>query len=589
MEKVDFKQKWAQPVQVGMMDEAERFYTEVLTSACKERTSIPIGQACAVVGLGELYLLRHDPKSLVKAAALFNTALELCQQERLSLGEDGAQNTTSSPPSALIEQEEQQGLLGDYKRRLSHRRERCAAAFALLLQSRNRAEAADIADMPETHRPQIDSEGSSPASSLASQGYSCLKDDEFPKAAFLLKKALAACGEKDTEDRAKYSQDLGDALRKMGDVQQAIVHLQRALQERILLNDEADEGDVATAQLLVLFGECLSAGEQFDLAYAYMEAAEETLPMYLDENDPDLNESRKMNDLLRMASLAREGKTEEAGTIFRNVDPTAPDLYRSLASHTYDKGLLLETIQFHETAMVFAPDNTSNQHNMACMYHARAQYAREAGNLDIYNKMVRLAEKNFRQAISQNEKDGNPGMGLLAEYGNFLCRNERWADAIPVLKEVVDRPKSSEETSGLIYNQMEMITLLDEIKAEVKNAKDKSLPMSQRHLAYYLLTRALKETGEEGKADQTAQEFQADLDSGDKLFSWSLLGYALRHAGRPQEASAAFMRAFDDERSEDLARQNFSACLVSSNLNKPDGPAEQPTYKPTQEEILDLD
>ncbi|XP_066281805.1 uncharacterized protein [Branchiostoma lanceolatum] len=585
MEKVDFKQKWAQPVQVDRLEEAEHFYTDVLTSACEERNSVPIGQACAVVGLGELYLLRHDPKSLVKAAALFNTALELCQQEG-SASEVGAQDDSSSP--MLIDQEEQQGLLGDYKRRLSQRRERCATSFARLLQTWNR-EAADIADMPETHRPQIDSEGSSPESSLASQGYSYLKDDEYPKAAFLLKKALAACGEKDIEHRAKYNQDLGDALRKMGDVQQAIVHLQRALQERILLNDEADEGDVTTAQLLVLFGACLSAGEQFDLAHAYIEAAEETLPMYFDENDPDLNDSRKMNDLLRMAFLAREGKTVEAGKIFRNVDATAPDLYRSLAGHTYDKGMLLETIQFHETAMVFAPDNTSNQHNMACMYHARAQHAREAGNDDIYNKMVQVSEKNFRQAISQNKKDGKPSMGLLAEYGNFLCRNGRWADAIPVLREVVERPKSTEDASGLIYNQMEMTTLLDEIKAEVKNTKDKSLPVSQRHFAFYLLTRALKETGEEEKADRTVKEFQADVDSDDKIFSFSLQGYALWHTGRLQEASAAFMRAFDNERSEDLARQNFSACLVSSNLNTPGEPAEQPAYKPTQEEILDLD
>ncbi|XP_066281824.1 uncharacterized protein [Branchiostoma lanceolatum] len=109
---------------------------------------------------------------------------------------------------------------------------------------------------------------------------------------------------------------------------------------------------------------------------------------------------------------------------------------------------------------------------------------------------------------------------------------------------------------------------------------------SPRHFAYYLLTRALKETGEEEKADRTVQEFQADVDSDDKIFSFSLQGYALWHTGRLQEASAAFMRAFDNERSEDLARQNFSACLVSSNLNTPGEPA---AYKPTQEEILDLD
>ncbi|KAI8505545.1 hypothetical protein Bbelb_167340 [Branchiostoma belcheri] len=244
-----------------------------------------------------------------------------------------------------------------------------------------------------------------------------------------------------------------------------------------------------------------------------------------------------------------------------------------------------------KAASAFAPDNTSNQHNMACMYHARAQHARDAGNDDVYDEMVRLAEKNFQQAISQNRKDGIPGMGLLAEYGNFLCRTGRWADAVPVLRDVVARPKSAEDASGLIYNQMEMTTLLDEIKAEVKNAKDRSLPVSQRHFAYYLLTRALTETGEGEKAAETVREFQADVDRDDKPFSWSLLGYALRHAGRPEEASAAFMRAFDRERSSegDLARQNFTACVVSSDLNKPDGPEGQQTYKPSEEEVLDLD
>ncbi|XP_019647686.1 PREDICTED: uncharacterized protein LOC109487989 isoform X2 [Branchiostoma belcheri] len=603
MERVDFKQKWAQPVPVDRMQEAERFYTDVLKAACRaqERSGgLPIVQTCAVAGLGELYLLRHDPKSLVKAAALFNTALELCKQEG---SQEDSENDVAAPEddlSMLIDPEEEGrqggGLLADYKRRLSPRREKCAAAFARLLQTWTR-DAADIADMPEAHRPQIDAseEGGSSlesSESLASQGYAYLKDDEYPKAAFLLKKALAACGDKDAENRAKYSQDLGAALRKMGDVQQAVIHLKGALQERIQLNHEADEGDVATAQALALFGACLSAGGQFDLAHAYFEAAEETLPMYFDDDsDPDFSEGRKVNDLLRMASLAREGRTAEAGRIFANVDPSSPDLYRSLASQTYDRGMLMETIQFHEAASAFAPDNTSNQHNMACMYHARAQHARDAGNDDVYDEMVRLAEKNFQQAISQNRKDGIPGMGLLAEYGNFLCRTGRWADAVPVLRDVVARPKSAEDASGLIYNQMEMTTLLDEIKAEVKNAKDRSLPVSQRHFAYYLLTRALKETGEGEKAAETVREFQADVDSGDKPFSWSLIGYALRHAGRPEEASAAFMRAFDRERSSegDLARQNFTACVVSSDLNKPDGPEGQQTYKPSEEEILDLD
>ncbi|CAH1263558.1 OGT [Branchiostoma lanceolatum] len=413
---------------------------------------------------------------------------------------------------------------------------------------------------------------SSLAHSLARLASAYYEDAEYPAAVLNFRKALRLVPEDKITRKATYSRNLGQALQKTGQVQEAVDTTSTSMELLESVPDE-DRGNVLVGDFEAALAAAHAAAGQFSLAYVYYDRAHAKYSMHGEYSElPAVEGSMCTTVYLECASLVREGKVEEAREILEESeeDPGEADLYRRLANTMYNKEGLAETIQFLETVVYLDPkdrETSSCRRDLARMYHVQARLSKACGNAELASKMRKQANDEYHLLMC-----GKLDLSAMTEYGTFLCLSQKWEEAMFVLLQVVAEDCQVGSLPDITFRRLDLAVMPGELKSELKNQKEGKLHVPCRHLAYFLLTRAFLESENQRGADQIAQVFGREVQGNvNSSISWSLLGYALWRVGRHLEASAAFTRAssrMEETTDFDLTANNWAVCIICAILAK---------------------
>eukprot|EP00058_Branchiostoma_floridae_P002774 XP_002588262.1 hypothetical protein BRAFLDRAFT_86710 [Branchiostoma floridae] len=326
---------------------------------------------------------------------------------------------------------------------------------------------------------------------------------------------------------------------------------------------DEDRRTVQVGDFEAVLGAALATAGQFSLAYVYYGKAHAKYSLYGQDSDLANVEGGMCTSVyLECASLVREGKVEEALEVLEESEEDVgdPDLYRRLANATYKEGLA-ETIHFLETVVYLDPKDYTTRRNLARMYHVQARLSQACSNAELSSKISKKADNEYHLAMC-----GNSDLSAMTEYGNFLCLNQKWEEAMFVLLQVITEDCQIGSTLNITFGRPDMAFMPEELKNELMYQKEGELHVPCIHLAYFLQIRAFLESEHQAEADQIVHVFGRQVeDNVTSSLSWSMLGYALWRIGRHLEAGAAFARAsnrMEETADLDLTENNWAACII---------------------------
>ncbi|KIE06274.1 hypothetical protein NF27_AK00060 [Candidatus Jidaibacter acanthamoeba] len=153
------------------------------------------------------------------------------------------------------------------------------------------------------------------------------------------------------------------------------------------------------------------------------------------------------------------------------------------------------------------------KHNLACMYHAKAISLYKNNNMEQYEEYISKSKEVFELAINL-ESDKPASSALYTEYSMFLvkCHDTSNAEEYIRIESLLNNAiKLKEDGSGLEYNQLEKITIVEPLQ-ELLNKRD-NVSIEPYILAYYLLVKIHNLRNEKGKAKEAVMNFDTMVKS----------------------------------------------------------------------------
>ena len=179
--------------------------------------------------------------------------------------------------------------------------------------------------------------------------------------------------------------------------------------------------------------------------------------------------------------------------------------------------------------------------NHACLLFSHAC------NKDIGQEREKLIEKArtaFNEAIKTARSTNVCLPAMWTDYSNFLCKLERYSEAVGYLNDVIQQEEHSTKPKGQnCYNKNDVNAVTDQLANEIE-AYNKPLIVSSVAYSFYLLIHANVKLGNASENDQLIKRFQSfckNLTSVD-LSSLCLLGYSFMNG----EDYSSALEVFDE-------------------------------------------
>ncbi len=378
--------------------------------------------------------------------------------------------------------------------------------------------------------------------------------------------------------------NLSNAVSVLGDTKMQKVLLERALKIKVAHDGPEHPGVAGILYNLAVAHKQL---KEWGVALTYTERA---YRIFKDKVDPaDLHRKNTEILLLQLKQLQAiiqpeilASLEEQSEMLARsrfneqNLDFDAPQLHEELIRYYNNQQNLLGSIchsrivlRLYECQKTEPRQLASLHHNLACYYHSYAYEQQKSGDPQKTQVALKEADNHFMQGIKLV-----PHVGLQAEYGNYLLRQQRIPEAIQQLENALklvtsdamqDAKSVPEESARLSYSAMERCTLDTTLQKELDCWGE--ITIKAATFAHYLLVTAYHQQNNFEAMNKIIAEFQLIAAQESDVLTFSLLGHAQFFIKDYANATLSYMRALALKPGYTVAEQQLKQCQVLLNAS----------------------
>lgn len=193
--------------------------------------------------------------------------------------------------------------------------------------------------------------------------------------------------------------------------------------------------------------------------------------------------------------------------------------------------------------------------HLGCMYHSAAKQFQEHKK-----ETLKRAEAAFKSALEKQDC----GIGTYADYGSFLCKTNRYEEAIPVLRKVI-LAEGKKPSSINFYGKMEAIVADEYIKREIE--ANEGIELFSVAYCYYLTCECFIHLKKKKDLMQNWRNFEEICLATNDANSFSLLGYTRMKLRQFTKAQRQFETVLKIQPDNKLAYENIAACKKFADRN----------------------